>query len=85
MIHFSPAFGLGEKDAKDLVKRSFSEENDGMHAAFKTHQTALDSYKQYLGDMKYVWKANKDMSVMGKNSLASHLETNRRALRAWAA
>jgi hypothetical protein len=80
----SPAFGLGEKDARDLVKRSFCEENEGMHAAFKTHQTALDSYKQYLSDMKYVWKANKDMSVMGKNSLASHLETNRRALRAWA-
>ena len=80
----SPIFGLDEAGARALIEKSFCEENDGMHASQKTHRTALDSYKQYLSDMKYVWKPNKEMSVMGKNTLASHLETNRRAFRAYA-
>jgi hypothetical protein len=79
----SKHFGLNEKDARELMRKSFCEENEGMLASQKTHSTALDSYKQYLADMKYVWKANKEMSVMGKNNLAAHLETNRRAFRAW--
>jgi hypothetical protein len=81
----SPAFGLDQRDARELMRASFCEETDGGLAAYRTHQTALDSYKQYLADMNYVWKRNKDMSIMGKNSLASHLETNRRAFRAYAA
>jgi hypothetical protein len=80
----SPAFGLGEREARRLIEASFCEENEGMHASQKTHTTALESYKQYLGDMSYVWKQNKEMSVMGKSSLAAHLETNRRAFRAYA-
>jgi len=79
----SKHFGLNEKDARELMRKSFCEENEGMIASQKTHSTALDSYKQYLADMKYVWKANKEMSVMGKNTLAAHLETNRRAFRAF--
>jgi hypothetical protein len=36
-----------------------------------------------LADMNHVWKRNKDMAVMGKATMQGHLETNRRAFRAY--
>ncbi len=74
-----PAFGLSQKDAKELIRRSFCEENDGMHASQATHRTACESYKTYLAELDYVWKENKEMAIMSKSDIGRHLAQNRRA------
>ncbi|HVJ92715.1 MAG TPA: hypothetical protein VM580_23100 [Labilithrix sp.] len=80
----SKAFGLGAADAKELIRRSFCEENDGMHASQATHRTACESYKTYLKELSYVWKENKEMAIMAKASVSRHLAANRRAFEAFA-
>jgi hypothetical protein len=74
----SPAFGMARGEARQLMEKSFCHENAGMHASFATHRTAVESYKTYLADIDYVSKANKDMALMSKATLASHLDDNRR-------
>ncbi|HVH44625.1 MAG TPA: hypothetical protein VM925_19860 [Labilithrix sp.] len=80
----SKRFGLDRRGALELMERSLCSENEGVLASYRTHQTARESYKQYLAGMDYVWKQNKDMAVMGKNSLEQHLADNRRAFRVYA-
>jgi hypothetical protein len=41
----------------------------------------MDSYREYLADLKYVDRTNKEMAIMRRNSAARHLATNRRELR----
>jgi hypothetical protein len=79
----SERFGMSEREAQQMMWRCFCEENEGMHASEKTHSTALDSYKQYLADMTYVWKKNREMSIMGQGTLAGHLAKNRTAMRSY--
>ncbi len=78
----SAAFGLDRAGARQMLDRCFGEENAGMHASYATHRTALDSYKQYLADMTYVWKRNREMELMAKSTFSGHLLANRHALRA---
>ncbi len=81
----SERFGMSPSEAQEMMRRCFCEENDGMHASQNTHRTAHDSYKQYLADMSYVWKKNRDMTIMGESTLAEHLSNNRNAMRGYAA
>lgn len=80
----SKAFGLSASDARELVRRSFCEENEGMHASFATHRTACESYKKYLESLDYVWRENKEMSLMAKSDLSRHLKANRRGFEKFA-
>ena len=77
----SPLFDLSKDTAKEMMEACFARESEGLHLSAKSRQTALDSYKEYLADIDYVDRANKEMAIMSGNSVAKHLETNARALR----
>ncbi|TAL38455.1 MAG: P-aminobenzoate N-oxygenase AurF [Alphaproteobacteria bacterium] len=76
----SPHFGFNAKDAQEMLKRCFTQENDGIHAAHAMHRTANESYKSYVESITYLDARNRDMAVMGGNSIAAYLERNARAL-----
>lgn len=81
----SADFGMSAAEARQLMWSCFCEENAGMHASHATHRTAHESYKQYLADMSYVWKKNRDMEIMGQSTLPGHLSNNRSAMRRYLA
>lgn len=80
----SKVFGMSQKDAREMIRRCFTEESDGLHASYKTHRTALESYKAYVAPMEYVAAGNKEMSLMARASVERYLDTNRRAFRRYA-
>jgi hypothetical protein len=77
----SPIFGMSHKQARLMMEDCFAEENEALHASAKSRQIAIDSYREYLADLKYVDRTNKEMEIMRRNSVARHLATNRRELR----
>src|SRR5262249_36962594 len=77
----SPVFGMSDRDACLMMEACFTRENEALHASEKSRQIAIDSYREYLADLKYVDCTNKEMEIMRRNSVAKHLETNRRELR----
>jgi len=77
----SRIFGMDDRAARDMIRRCFSEENEGISAAYRTHRTALDSYRSYVADMKFISPANKAMTIMERSSIQSYLSDTRAALR----
>ncbi|MBD2200407.1 MULTISPECIES: P-aminobenzoate N-oxygenase AurF [Calothrix] len=75
----SPIFSLSDKDAKEMMRRCFTEESEGLHRSFSTHQEAMASYKIYVEKLNYLWERNREMSLMGANSIPSYLATQQRA------
>jgi hypothetical protein len=79
-------FGLDKRGALALMERSFGVDSDGARASQKTHETARESYKKYLGDgLGYVSRDNRDLAVMSRSTIDDHLTRNRAALRRFAA
>jgi hypothetical protein len=82
----SPHFGLDKRGALALMESSFCRETEGTRLSQKTHETARDSYKKYLGEgLGYVSRDNLDMTVMSRSTLDGHLDANRAAMRKFAA
>ena len=79
-LFLSPVFGMDAKEAKKFMLLCFGEESEGLHESFKTHQTALESYKSYVADLDHLDGVNKEMKIMSQNSVSKHLSVNRRAL-----
>lgn len=77
-------FGLDKGQALELMRRCFTEDSDGLQASYKTHATAVDSYKAYLADIGYVDKDNKEMRLMGRSDVSGYLARNRAAFRRFA-
>ncbi len=77
----SKAFGLEAREALQLIEKSFCHENDGIQESFRTHQIALESYKNYLEEIDYVSKENKAGGKMSSTSLETYLKSNRQAFR----
>lgn len=75
----SPVFSMSHDEAMHAIEKTFCEESEGAVASAKTHLEAVDSYKAYLADFKYVEKKNKEMHLMAKNNLAKHIQTNKNA------
>jgi len=75
----SPSFGMDDADATEMIRKCFTEESDGLHASYRTHQTAVESYRAYVADMDYVSDENKAMSLMAKNSVGDYLKKTRRS------
>jgi hypothetical protein len=75
----SPLFNMEDLEAKALMQRCFTEESDGLHRSFKTHQEAMASYKVYLEKLDYVWKSNHEMAIMGQQSIERYLQTQQRS------
>lgn len=77
----SPIFAMDDRDARAMMVRCFTHENDGLHASFKSREIAMQSYKEYVARLNYVAKDNKEMSIMTRNSIANHLQQNKEGLR----
>ncbi len=74
----SPVFAMEHLEAKEMIKLCFTQESEGLHRSYQTHQEAMESYKVYLDKLDYVWQSNKEMSLMGSNSIAKYLATQKR-------
>jgi hypothetical protein len=77
----SNLFDMDDREARDMMRRCFCEENDAVHASFNTMDTAIQSYKKYLDPLDYVNAQNKDLSIMRKTTIQKYLDTNRKAFR----
>ena len=77
----SPVFCMDDRQARQMMQDCFTTENEGLHLSARSRQIAIDSYREYLSALGYVNRANKEMEIMRRNSIARHLETNRRELR----
>jgi len=77
----SSIFGMNASEAQEMLRLCFTQENDAIHAAYGMHRTANESYKAYVEPIDYLGKRNRDMAIMGNNSIPAYLERNDRALR----
>jgi hypothetical protein len=77
----SPIFRMDDRQARQMMQDCFTTENEGLHLSARSRQIAIDSYREYLSAIGYVNRTNKEMEIMRRNSIAKHLETNRRELR----
>ena len=78
----SSAFGMDDADACEMIRKCFTLDSDGLQASYKTHRTAVESYRAYVSDLDYVNAANKSMSLMAQNDIGKYLKTaNSRFLR----
>ncbi|HEY9694644.1 MAG TPA: hypothetical protein V6D15_20780 [Oculatellaceae cyanobacterium] len=75
----SPIFSMTDSEAKDMMRKCFTEESEGLHRSYATHREAIESYKVYLEKVDYAWKSNKEMSLMSANSIAKYLEAQNKA------
>ncbi|OKH34958.1 P-aminobenzoate N-oxygenase AurF [Calothrix sp. HK-06] len=69
----SPVFNMSGAEAKEMMRRCFTEESEGLHRSYNTHTEAMESYKVYLEKLDYVWKSNKEMTLMGSNNISKYL------------
>jgi len=67
-----------------MMQRCFTEESDGLHRSYQTHQEALASYKVYVETLDYLWQSNREMSLMAANSMPRYLATQHRAFQKFA-
>lgn len=79
----SQFFGMSDADAKDMIRRCFTEETQGLHNSFQTHTEAMESYKVYLQPLNYLWKSNREMSLMADNSITKYLNRQKTAFKKW--
>lgn len=77
----SPHFGMDEGEAKEMLRLCFAVENDAITQSYDLHRTAWQSYITYVDSITYLNRQNKEMEIMGKNSVHRYLETNANALR----
>jgi hypothetical protein len=72
----SSVFGMGHREALEMMEKSFCQETVGTERSHKTHKESRESYKEYLSNVDYVNAQNKEMKLMGMNSLQRHLKVN---------
>lgn len=77
----SPHFGMNDAEARNMIDRCFCQENDAINQAFELHRTAFESYKVYVEPIKYLDEQNRNMNIMGNNSIEKYLRVNANALR----
>lgn len=73
----SKVFSMTHAEALFAIEKSFCEESAGALASKQTHSEAVDSYRAYLADFRYINAKNKEMSLMKENNLQRHLNTNK--------
>jgi hypothetical protein len=79
----SHIFGMDDLEAKEMMQSCFTEETEALHCSFDTHREAVDSYKVYLEPLDYVWKSNKEMSLMSANSIPKYLVKQKQEFQRW--
>ncbi len=76
----SPSFGFSIEDAKQMLMACFTQETEGLHSSFKTHDEAVSSYRVYLEPLDFISTDNKEMKLMASNSIPKYLKTQKKAL-----
>lgn len=76
----SPIFGMNDREARRMMIDCFTQDSEGLQMSSNSRQVAIDSYREYLADLDYVDRVNKEMLIMRGNSIDRHLATNRREL-----
>lgn len=79
----SKHFGMNDSEAQEMLKRCFTEENEGIVRAKETHAIAIASYKQFIDEVQHLTQANKNMATMSQNSIPRYLQSNKKALRSF--
>lgn len=79
----APGYGLSDGDARELLRRSFTAESEGLHASAATHAKARDAYRTYLDGLPFIDPVNAEQRITGQASVADWLAVNRRAFAAW--
>lgn len=79
----SKVFNLSHEDAINMMELCFCQENEGMNESFKTHQVALESYKNYMEEIDYLGPEARSGGKMKNTSIATHLNSNRKAFEAF--
>ncbi len=72
----SKIFNFSHADALNMIEKCFCKENEGVHESFKTHQTALESYKSYLAGIDYLDADTLQGGKMKESSVAKYLQQN---------
>lgn len=76
----SHIFAMNDAEAQTMMQACFTQESDGLHHSYQTHQEAMASYRAYLEPLDYVWSSNRAMKIMEQASIEQYLHTQRRAL-----
>lgn len=77
----SKHFGMNDAEAKEMLRRCFAEENEGILLAKETHDIAIASYKSFVDEVDHLTVENKEMKTLSKSTVQSYLACNRKALR----
>jgi hypothetical protein len=80
-VLISPIFNMSDRDAKEMMKLCFTQESEGLHRSFATHQEAMSSYRVYVDNLDYLWLKNREMSLMKGSSIQRYLKTQNREFR----
>ncbi|MFM7580266.1 MAG: hypothetical protein ACKO5Q_25450, partial [Microcystaceae cyanobacterium] len=75
--------GLTPPEAMEMLRQCFTEESEGLHRSFQTHQEAIDSYQAYIAPLDYLSLANRSMTLMASNSPAKYLKRQVKALQSF--
>ncbi|CAN1209531.1 p-aminobenzoate N-oxygenase AurF [Tumidithrix helvetica PCC 7403] len=75
----SPIFSMEAAEARAMMRQCFTEETLGLHRSYQTHQEAMQSYRVYVEPLDYLWKINREMSLMAANSIPQYLARQRQA------
>jgi hypothetical protein len=76
----SSVFGFDDAGARDMLRRCFAEESEGLHAAHAIHRQARESYRAFLAPLDYVSDVNREMRIMAGSTLPRYLAGTRAAL-----
>jgi len=76
----SPAFGMDDRGAREMLRRCFTEESAGLHEAHRIHREAVESYRAYVAPLDYVSADNREMRLMARSTLDGYLERTRAAM-----
>ncbi|OLP19401.1 P-aminobenzoate N-oxygenase AurF [Leptolyngbya sp. 'hensonii'] len=79
----SPLFAMDDREARSMIHQCFTQESEGLHRSFQTHQEAIASYKAYLDKLDYIWPSNRSMTLMASNSMAKYLATQQQKMAQW--
>lgn len=76
----SHLFAMDDTAAQAMMRACFTQESEGLHRSYRTHQDAMASYQAYLEPLDYVWPSNRTMAIMQQASIEGYLHVQRQAL-----
>jgi hypothetical protein len=74
----SPIFAMTHSDSMYMMRQCFTKETEGAQLSFEMHQAALKSYREYIDDLRYVSKGNREMIILSGQTFSKHMKTNRK-------